>query len=97
MEAWPGGGRGVSCFLLPPKPDKPLKKHQQGWESAWSSGLARIVDDWDLGWEQLGAVARLHWGLAGLSYPCDGRTLRYVLELALSCQPMPRFPQSVKY
>ncbi len=28
LEALPGGGRGVSCLLLPPKPDKPLKKHQ---------------------------------------------------------------------
>jgi hypothetical protein len=40
-EALPGGGRGVSCLLLPPKPDKPLKKHQQVWDSARSSGLAR--------------------------------------------------------
>jgi hypothetical protein len=37
-EALPGGGRGVSCLLLPPKPDKPLKKHQQGWDSAGAAG-----------------------------------------------------------
>ena len=30
----------VSYLLLPPKPDKPLKKYLQDRDSAWSSGLA---------------------------------------------------------
>ena len=36
----PGGGRGVSYFLLPPKPDEPLKKYLQCKDSAGSSGQA---------------------------------------------------------
>lgn len=37
----PGGGRGFLAYFFTPKPDEPLKKHQQVWDSAWSSGLAR--------------------------------------------------------
>jgi hypothetical protein len=37
----PGGGRGFLAYFFTPKPDKPLKKHQQVWDSAWSSGLAQ--------------------------------------------------------
>ena len=36
----PGGGWEVSGYLLPPKPDKPLKKRLQVRDSAGSSGQA---------------------------------------------------------
>ena len=39
----PGGGWGVSYFLLPPKPDEPLKKYLQDRDSAGSSGQAPEV------------------------------------------------------
>jgi hypothetical protein len=37
----PGGGRGVSWLLLPPKPDKPLKNHCKQAVQRWSSGQAQ--------------------------------------------------------
>ena len=37
----PGGGRGVSWLLLPPKPDKPLKNHCKQAGQRWSSGQAQ--------------------------------------------------------
>ena len=39
--AMPGGGRGVSWLLLPPKPDKPLKNHCKQAVQRWSSGQAQ--------------------------------------------------------